>query len=200
MEVISKVTPGGRFVRSLGGPVQTVSGLVSHYSLLLLVLVLTSVPVLAQHPPRRVKLVGVTFDHWRGASGPALLRPTLRLTTYTPSRPGIELAAVIFPDGISVQPPGVVLGLQAGLTQAVGVGPVTLLPRAGAAAITTVGLLSDSDLIRIRPGVQAGLGMLIPVDRKSSVRLDVSRHVYRSSPRDHGVWSFGFGVSGRPRR
>ena len=62
------------------------------------------------------------------------------------------------------------------------------------------GLLSGSDLIRILPGGQAGLGMLIPVDLKSSVRLDVTRHVYRSSSGDSGVWSFGFGISGRPRR
>lgn len=171
-----------------------------YLALLALVLALPSVPALAQGPPPRIKLVGFTFDHWRGASGPALLRPTLRLTTYTPGRPGIELAAVIFPDGISIQPPAVALGLQVGLTQAVGVGPVTLLPRAGAAAITTVGLLSGSDLIRILPGGQAGLGMLIPVDLKSSVRLDVTRHVYRSSSGDSGVWSFGFGISGRPRR
>jgi hypothetical protein len=106
---------------------------------------------------------------------------------------------VIFPDGISIHPPGVVLGLQAGLTQPIALGPVTFLPRGGAAALTAVGLLADNDLIRIVPGVQAGLGMLIPVDRKSSVRLDVTRHVYRSSYGNLGVWSFGFGVSGALR-
>jgi hypothetical protein len=157
-------------------------------------------PALAQSPPQRVKLVGLTFDHWRGASGPALLRPTLRFTTYSPRRPGAEFAVVVFPDGISIQPPGVLLGLQGGLTQPIAVGPVTLLPRAGAAAITALGLLADGDLIRIVPGVQAGLGMLIPVDSKSCVRLDVTRHVYESSYGNFGVWSFGFGVSGGLRR
>jgi hypothetical protein len=173
---------------------------VRHLRLPLLAVALTAMPALAQAPSQRVKLVGLTFDHWRGASGPALLRPTLRFTTYSPRRPGAELAAVIFPDGISIQPPGVLLGLQGGLTQPIALGPVTFLPRAGAAAITALGLLADGDLIRIVPGVQAGLGMLVPVDRKSSIRLDVTRHLYESSYGNFGVWSFGFGVSGGLRR
>lgn len=170
-----------------------------HLILLLAVSALTSMPAPAQSSPQRVKLLGFTLDHWRGASGPALLRPTLRFTTYSPRRPGAEFAAVIFPDGISLQPPGMVLSLQGGLTQPIAVGPVTFLPRAGAAAITAFGLLANGDLIRILPGVQAGLGMLIPVDRKSCVRLDVTRHVYKSSYTNLGVWSFGFGVSGALR-
>jgi hypothetical protein len=166
--------------------------------LLLAVFALTSIPALAQSSPQRVKLLGFTLDHWRG-SGPALLRPTLRFTTYSSRRPGAEFAAAVFPDGISLQPPGMVLGLQGGLTQPIFVGPVTFLPKAGAAAITAFGLLANGDLIRIIPGAQAGLGMLIPVDRKSRVRLDVTRHVYQSSNTNLGVWSFGFGVSGALR-
>jgi hypothetical protein len=168
--------------------------------LLLLAVALTPVPAISQTPAQRVKLVAFTFDHWRGATGPALLRPTLRFTTYSPRGPGAEFAAVVFPDGISIQPPGVLLGLQGGVVQPITVGPVTLLPRAGGAALTALGLLADSKLIHIVPGVQAGLGVLIPVDRKSTLRLDVTRHVYRSSYDDLRVWSFGFGISGGLRR
>jgi hypothetical protein len=157
-------------------------------------------PVLAQRPAQRIKLVGLTFDHWRGASGPALLRPTLRFTTYSPRGPGAEFAAAVFPDGISIQPPALLLGLQAGLVQPITLGPVTFLPRAGGAALTALGLLADSELIHVVPGIQAGLGVLIPVDRKSTLRLDVTRHVYESSYDGLGVWSFGFGVSGGLRR
>jgi hypothetical protein len=158
-------------------------------------------PAQAPAPAQRVKLVSLTFDHWRGwASGPWLLRPTLRLTRYSPRRPGVELAAVMFPDGISIYPPAVLLDLQAGLVQPVAAGPVTFLPRAGLAAVTAAGLLSDTDLIRIAPGIQAGLGILIPVDRKSALRLDVTRHLYDSPYERFGVWSFGFGVSGGLRR
>lgn len=171
-----------------------------HLRLPLLAVALTAMPALAQTPTQQVRLVGFTFDHWRGASGPALLRPTLRFTTYSPRSPGAEFAAVIFPDGISIQPPGVLLGLQGGLTQPIAAGPVTFLPRAGAAAITALGLLADGDLIRVVPGVQAGLGILVPVDRKSTVRLDVTRHAYKSSYGSVGVWSFGFGFSAGLRR
>lgn len=171
-----------------------------HLTLLPLLLALTSATAPAQAPPQRAKLVGFTLDHWRGAEGPALLRPTVRFTTYPRRGPGAEFAAVVFPDGISVHPPAVLFGLQAGLTQPLAAGPVTLLPRAGAAAITALGLLSDSDLIRIVPGVQAGLGILVPVDRRSSIRLDLTRHAYRSSYGNFRVWSFGVGVSARPPR
>jgi hypothetical protein len=169
--------------------------------LLLLAVALWSMPLHAQAPAQRVKLVSLTFDHWRGSvSGAWPLRPTLRLTMYSPRRPGLELAAVIFPDGISVYPPAVLLDLQAGLVHPVAAGPVTFLPRVGPAALTAIGLRYDTDPIRLAPGIQAGLGILIPVDRKSDLRLDVTRHVYDSSYERLGVWSFGFGVSGGLRR
>jgi hypothetical protein len=173
---------------------------VRHLPPLLLALALTSPPALAQTSPHQVKLVGLTFDHWRGASGPALLRPTFRLAMFSRRGPGAEFAVVVFPDGISIVPPGVLLGLQGGVAQPVAVGPVTFLPRAGAAALTAVGLLADGRFVRIFPGVQAGLGILIPVDRKSVLRLDLTRHVYDSSYDNVRVWSFGFGVSGGLRR
>jgi hypothetical protein len=172
---------------------------VRHLPLLLLAVTLTPSPAVAQTPAQRVKLIGLTFDHWSGASSPALLRPTLRFTTYSPRGPGAEFAAVVFPDGISIQPPALLLGLQGGVVQPITVGPVTFLPRAGGAALTLMGLLADK-LIHIVPGVQAGLGVLIPVDRKSTLRLDVTRHVYHSSYDDIGVWSLGFGVTGGLRR
>ena len=167
-------------------------------ALLLLCLHLPIAPALAQEAPTgRVRLVGLTFDHWRGASGPALLRPTVRFTSYARHGPGVELAVVTFPDGISISPPGVVVGLQAGLAQPVHAGPATLLLKAGGAGIAVAGLLPDSRLFRLFPGFQAGLGVLLPVDRKTTLRLDVTRHRYT----DWGeTWSFGFGFSGGLRR
>jgi hypothetical protein len=154
----------------------------------------------AQALPERTRLRGVTFDHWRGAAGPALLRPTLRFTTYTGRGPGADVALVIFPDGISIKPPILTIGLQAGLAQPLPVGPATLLLKAGGAGIATAGLLSDQRLLGLVPGVQAGLGLLIPVDRKSALRLDVTRHVYRTQSYGWRVWSFGVGFAAGLRR
>jgi hypothetical protein len=48
--------------------------------------------------------------------------------------------------------------------------------------------------------MQAGLGLLIPVDRKSALRLDVTRHRYRTSSFGQSVWSLGVGFAAGRRR
>jgi hypothetical protein len=150
----------------------------------------------AQTAPERTRLPGVTFDHWRSVAGPALLRPTLRLTTYRGRGPGADLALVVFPDGISIKPPAVTLGLQAGLALPIAAGPALLLVKAGGAGLVSVGLLPEERLFHLVPGVQAGLGLLVPVDRKSALRFDVTRHAYRTSFYQNRVWSFGVGFAG----
>jgi hypothetical protein len=175
---------------------------VRHLVLLLLCACLPSQAALGQEPGPRIRVIGFTLDHWTGASGPALLRPTIRFTTWMPRRPGLEVAATVFPDGFSLWHPLLTVGLQAGLAQPVRAGPVTFLLKAGGAGIVVAAPLGDDRLLRIFPGAHAGLGVLVPVDRKSTVRLDVSRHTYSSLSYGHSVWSFGFGVSGglmRPR-
>jgi hypothetical protein len=158
-------------------------------------------PAHAQAGQDRTRLGGLTFDHWRGASSPAaLLRPTLRLTTYAGGGPGADFALVFFPDGISIMPPILRLGFQAGLVQPVSAGPATLLLKAGGAGIATAGILSDLRFLHLIPGVQAGVGLLIPVDRKSTLRLDITRHWYRTGSYGVSVWSFGFGFAGGLRR
>jgi hypothetical protein len=173
---------------------------VRHLALLLLSAGLVTLPADARAQEERVRLVGLTFDHWRGATGPALLRPTLRLTTYTGRGPGLDFALVIFPDGISIHPPAVVLGLQAGVAQPVPAGPATLLLKAGAAGIAAAGLLGDSRLFHLVPGVHAGLGLLVPVDSKSSLRFDVTRHLYDIPGHGRSFWSFGVGFAAGLRR
>ena len=159
-----------------------------------------SLPAGAQTAPQRTRLDGLTLDHWQGAAGPALIRPTLRLTRYTGGGPGPDFAVVFFPDGFSLWPTLLRVGLQAGVAQPVAVGPVTLLVKGGAAGIATASLLGEDGFFDLVPGVQGGIGLLIPVDRKSSLRLEVSRHVYRTDSSGRNVWSFGFGVTSGGRR
>ena len=157
--------------------------------------VLASTPAAAQARTESVRLTGMTLDHWSGA-GQALLRPTLRLTKYSGRRPGADLAVAIFPDGISLNPPALVVGLQAGLAQPVPIGPGALLVKAGGAGIVAAGVQAEGGFFHLVPGIQAGLGALIPVDRKSTLRLDVTRHVYPSVGGSWALWSFGFGFAG----
>ncbi len=156
-------------------------------------------PLAAQAPAEPVRLFGMTLDHWRGSSG-ALLRPTLRHTSYSRGRPGADLALVIFPDGISFSPPGLVLGLQAGVAHPVSAGSATLLLKGGGAGIVAAAIHSGGPGVHLVPGLQVGLGLLVEVDSKSTLRLDVTRHVYRSNGHSYPVLSFGVGFAGGRRR
>jgi hypothetical protein len=166
------------------------------FRLAVLVLLLAAPAAAAQDRPQTTGIAGLTLDHWRGAGGPALLRPTLRATKLPRGRPGLDLALVIFPDGISIFPPLLIVGLQAGLAQRVPVGPISLILKGGAAAIVAAGVPTEGALLHVISGVQGGFGLVLPVDRRSSLRLDVTRHVYTSMGYTTGVWSFGAGVSG----
>ena len=149
--------------------------------------------------PEPVRLTGMTLDHWRGASG-ALLRPTLRRTSFTGWRPGSDLALVIFPDGISVNPPGLVVGLQAGIAQPIHAGPATFLLKGGGTGLVAIGFQGGGTPLHLVPGLQVGLGLLLETDAKSTMRFDVTRHWYRSNGYWYEVLSFGIGFSAVRRR
>jgi hypothetical protein len=161
---------------------------------LAVLLPLLTAPLAAQEPAGPLRLRGITFDHWDGAGGAAFLKPTLRATNLTRGSLGSDFALVMFPEGISLRPLVLSAGLQAGLTYRVAVGPVSLLPRGGGAAIV-VAAPSGEQRLHIIPGVQWGLGLLVPVDAKSLLRADVTRHLYVSDGRRVGFWSVGFGFA-----
>jgi hypothetical protein len=163
---------------------------------LLTLLSVVAAPAAAQDPPRPAGIAGMTLDHWEGAGGPARFRPTLRLTRLPRGRPGLDLALTIFPDGISIFPPMLIVGLQGGLAQRIPLGKISLLVKGGAATIAAGGLTREDRFVLVIPGVQAGLGMLVPMDRRSSIQLDLTRHIYHMQVNTTSIWSFGFGVSG----
>lgn len=162
------------------------------YLAVILAVLAVPTPASSQHSPRSVPLAGLTLDHWRGAGGAALLRPTLRFTQLPSGRPGADLALVIFPDGISISPLQVVLGLQAGLAQRIPVGPVSLMVKGGAGGVLAAGAPLR---LHLTPGVQGGFGLLVPVDKRSLLRLDVTRHLYHVMDDPVAVWSFGLGFA-----
>jgi hypothetical protein len=165
--------------------VRSLRGLAVHLAFL-------TAPLAAQEPDGPLRLRGVTFDHWDGAGGPAILKPTLRATSLTRGSLGSDFALVFFPDGISFRPPIVTAGLQAGLAYRIPAGPASLLLKGGGAAIVVAGV-GGEQLLHIVPGVHWGLGLLIPLDAKSLLRADLTRHLYTSDGRTVGFWSVGFG-------
>jgi hypothetical protein len=154
---------------------------------------LLAAPLAAQEPPGLLRLRGITFDHWDGAGGAAFLKPTLRATNLIRGPLGSDFALVMFPEGISIRPVVVSAGLQAGLAYRIGIGPVSLLPRGGGAAIV-VAAGGGERLLHVIPGVQGGVGLLIPLDAKTQLRADLTRHLYVSDSRSVGFWSVGVGL------
>jgi hypothetical protein len=149
-------------------------------------------PIAAQDPAESLRLRGVTLDHWSPEVGPALLRPTFRATSLTRGRVGSDFAVVMFPDGISLRPLFVAAGLQAGLAYRLAAEPASLLLKGGGAGIVAAGI---GGVPHIVPGVHWGLGVLIPLDAKSLIRADLTRHLYISNGRMVGLWSFGIGFT-----
>jgi hypothetical protein len=151
----------------------------------------------AQEKPATLRLRGITFDHW-DAVGSALLRPTLRATNLAGGWIGPDFALTLFPDGISIHPPVVTAGIQAGAALRVPAGPASLLLKGGGAGIVAAGPLNDQ-LLHLIPGLHWGLGLLLPIDAKSQIHVDLTRHLYVREGRGTSLWSIGFGFAA-PRR
>ena len=154
---------------------------------------LLTAPLVAQELPGPLRLRGITFDHWDGG-GQALLNPTLRANNLTRGRLGSDFALVFFPDGISFRPPIVTAGLQAGLAYRISAGPASVLLKGGGDAIVVAGV-GGEQMLHIVPGVHWGFGLLIPLDAKSLIRADLTRHLYTRDSRRVGLWSFGVGFA-----
>jgi hypothetical protein len=160
---------------------------------LAVLLSLLTAPLAAQEPAGPLRLRGITFDHWDGGAQ-ALFNPTLRANNLTRGRLGSDFALVFFSDGISFWPPVLTAGLQAGLAYRIPAGPASLLLKGGGAAIV-VASVGGEQMLHIIPGVHWGLGFLLPLDAKSLIRADLTRHLYTRDSRSLGLWSFGVGFA-----
>jgi hypothetical protein len=155
------------------------------------VLLLLAPSLWAQSRPPDSKLFGMTFDHYDGAVGAAVLRPTLRFTNFRGPL-GADFSVTFFPDGFSLRPPLVTTELAAGLVNRVRLGPVSVLLKGGAAAIVSAGL-GNERLLHVIPGVHYGVGLLLPLEARARIRADLTQHLFRSEGRSVRFWSIGLG-------
>ena len=104
-------------------------------------------------------------------------------------------------DGVlGVAPAGIPAGTlivqaDAGLAQAISTGPVRLLIGGG---ITHIVDLAQS--LEFYPGLRAGLAVLVPVEARLAMRVDLSRRVYLGSGEIYPLWSIGFSLLAVARR
>lgn len=117
---------------------------------------------------------------------------TFRRSRLTNAGPAEDLAVRLFPVGLSE---GIlVLGAEAGLMQAVAVGPIAFFVKGGASVLAALGP-PGADLV---PGLEAGAGTLIRLERRAALRVDITRHSFYTNGEHYGVWSFGVGLSVLP--
>lgn len=117
-----------------------------------------------------------------------------RRTDLTAHGYGSDVAIGLAPDYLGHRT--LLLDLDLGFASAVPIGPARLLLKGGAAGFFGIGQVND-----LYPGLHAGVGAAIPLERRCYVRLDLNRRIYFLP--DEGairLWSVGIGLSAGPPR
>jgi hypothetical protein len=159
---------------------------------MVVVTLLVAGPVRAQSGwfPRGL-LQGGSLEMFQGLRSPIF---TYRATDYRGGTPGIDLGVGMVPATLASGV--VVLTPEAGLAAGVEGRPVVLLFRAGASGY----LWAGREEARIVPGIQAGAALVVPLDRRSALRFDLSRrHYFDRNGRTRSFWSMGVGFAVLPR-
>jgi hypothetical protein len=117
-----------------------------------------------------------------------------RATRYRPGRPGFDLGVGILPRWLAS---GVLAGtLDVGVGRANAVGTSLLFLRGGGGALVVTG----RDLGGILPALQAGLALVVPLDPRTALRLDLGQHWYWVDRQFERRWSAGIGFAVLPER
>jgi hypothetical protein len=87
----------------------------------------------------------------------------------------------------------VLMGLDVGLAGARRVGSATVLLKGGVSSF--ISFLAENELY---PGLQAGIALLVPLERRCALRLDLARHVYFPQGGTFQLWSLGIGLAVLP--
>jgi len=139
------------------------------------------------------RLIGASVERFTASEG-QLTAVNFRLTQLNPGRVGLDVAVGFVPSYLAAQ--ALLLDVDAGVAYPMVAGPVRLLVKGGTASFLGVG-----QAVVLYPGLQAGLALAIPVERRCNLRLDVSRRLYLDPGEGTiGFWSVGIGLAAGPPR
>jgi hypothetical protein len=161
--------------------------------LVCVVLVPIPFPVVAQGSLGVGAVYGASFERFGDDENPEIAFGYHR-SRLTRGGPAEDLAVRLFPSGLSYG--AAVVGLDAGIMQALALGPVAVFVKGGGGALTAIGF---GDFIVI-PALHGGVGALVKLERRSAIRVDITR--YRFYPEDrgaYGIWSVSLGFAVLPR-
>jgi hypothetical protein len=130
--------------------------------------------------------MGGSFERFGAVlEGPVAFQ--FRRSRLTRGGPAEDLAVRIFPQGL---PHGIaVIGGDAGIMQALRLGPTALFVKGIATMLTALG----PGGFEVVPGLGVGGGLLVRMDRRAALRVDVTRHTFLQGAEHYGVWSFALG-------
>jgi hypothetical protein len=130
---------------------------------------------------------GGSFERVLGLGGQAVAF-TYRRTEASWHGLGVDLAVGIFPAALADRT--VLLQLDAGFARTQAIGPATLVLKAGASSMMNLGQSAQ-----IIPGLQVGVATIIPLERRSGLRLDLTRRQFLADGESVALWSIGFGFT-----
>jgi hypothetical protein len=117
-----------------------------------------------------------------------------RASQYRARGPGIDLGVGVFPRYLASRL--LALTLDAGLAQGTRLGTSLLFLRGGGGAL----VLAGQEYGGIAPALQAGVALVVPLDRRTALRLDLGQHWYFIDSEAERGWSVGIGFAVLPKR
>jgi hypothetical protein len=139
------------------------------------------------------RLIGASVERFTTGEG-HLTAVNFRQTQVNPGQVGLDVAVGFVPSYLAVQ--ALLLNLDAGIAYPMVAGPARLLIKGGPASFLGVG----QDVV-LYPGLQAGFGLAIPLERRCFLRLDLSRRLYLDPGEGTiGFWSIAIGLAAGPPR
>ncbi len=135
------------------------------------------------------RFVGLSVDRYYPEYG-AFFALTYRQTDIGRYGGGLDLGVGLVPSALLAH--ALLTTLDLGVAKSVPAGPATVLLRAGSSNV-----VGAAEGFLLYPGVQLGGGILVAVDPRSYLRLDLSRHVYYMGGESTAMWSLGLGVAAR---
>ena len=139
-------------------------------------------------PAQTRVLEGPSIDRFSRGSV-RLTTVNFRKTEVTPGRSGLDVAIGFVPDYLGART--LLLHLDGGFAYAMPAGPATVLLKGGAAGFFGLGQVHD-----FYPGLHVGLALVMPLQARCNVRLELSRrYYYLTGEGALPVWSMGVGLA-----
>jgi hypothetical protein len=137
------------------------------------------------------RIFGPSVERFSDRDGGRFVTIGLRRTDLARSGSGLDVAVGLVPVALAERT--LLLQVDAGFAQALPVGPATVLLKGGIGNFVALGAETE-----LYPGVQAGVAVVIPVDRRGGLRLDLARHLYFPQGGHIALWSLGFSLAVLP--